>query len=706
MYRHRLLFCGALCHGCASIWDISTIRARDVFMRRRLLYVWLIVAPWAPAAAAQPATPPADSAPPPRFDTTIVVTPERGETPRIAVPAATDVLDRATLDTLPAVHAAEAASFLPGFNVMRSEWYAGRPVISSRGFFGGGEADYVVLLVDGVRVADVESGLIDWSAVSTTSIRRIEAYRGPAASLYGDAAIGGVIQILSDRPKRGGQLTATAGSYDSLTADGTVGRRSDRAGVTASGAARRTDGGFDHSGARELVGGGSADGTANGYAWRWSVSGADRDRDDPGALPLATLRLSPWTSDPMFRFDTVSRRDLSTNVTVGAVDQPWKPQARVYLATRSDDLIRTIPLAPGLGDLRARALASRAIGGSVEAEHAFGARRPAVVRVGVDLAHEHLETSYRSVAADTGAIGALNIEAAGRRLRTGFFASGSWQPSPAIRLSTGVRRDEVDDRGFGTSAASAQQAWSPRAGVAVQLADDGRLTLFGQVSRAFKAPTLDQRFDPRPFPDFRGGTFTISNRSLVPQRATNAEAGMSGAGRVRWSALVYRMTVDDEIDFDLRTFSYANIGRSRHLGAELEAEGRWWRRLRPVATYAWTHVGEIGGDEQLKNVPRHLATAGVSADLPGGIGVTGRYARTWGAFLDDANVYPLEGRSTLEVRARRPIGRHTLFVDVLNATNHVSEAFGFTLADFRGRLVPYAYPDGPRAVRAGVSVAF
>jgi iron complex outermembrane recepter protein len=157
------------------------------------------------AQAANPQTTPSDSA---RFQTEIVVTPERGETPRILVPASTVVIDAPALAALPVVHPAEVVSFLPGFHVAQSQFFAGRPVISARGFFGGGEAEYILLLVDGVPVADVESGLIDWSLVPTTSIRRIEAFRGLGASMYGDSAIGGVIQILTDRSASGGQLTA------------------------------------------------------------------------------------------------------------------------------------------------------------------------------------------------------------------------------------------------------------------------------------------------------------------------------------------------------------------------------------------------------------------------------------------------------------------------------------------------------------------
>jgi outer membrane receptor protein involved in Fe transport len=277
--------------------------------------------------------------------------------------------------------------------------------------------------------------------------------------------------------------------------------------------------------------------------------------------------------------------------------------------------------------------------------------------------------------------------------------------SPRIRLSGGVRWDGVDDSGFGAST-SDQRAWSPRAGIVVHLTDPGSTTVFAQISRAFKVPTLDQLFDPRPYPDFRGGTFTISNPNLVPQRATNVEAGVSGrvdTASIRWSALAYHMMVDDEIDFDVRTFSYANIGESRHTGFEAEVEGQWWKRVRPSLAYALTRVVDAEGDLQLKNVPKHVVAAAAAIDGPWAIGATIRFYHTGGAFLDDQNAYPIDGPATLDFRIRRPVAGHTLFLDVFNATNNVYEEYGLTLTDFRGRVVPYVYPGAPRAIRAGVT---
>jgi outer membrane cobalamin receptor len=671
-----------------------------------LALVHLIAGAPGMAAAQSQTTTQTGGAAVPRFEAEIVVTPERGETPVSLVPAATIVLERPALQLMPAVHLTEVLSFLPGFSVTGAGVHAGRPVVSVRGFFGGGEADYTLLLVDGVPVSDVESGLVDWTVVPTPSIRRVEATRGPGSALYGDSAMGGVIQVFTDQGPGGGQVSASAGSFGTFTADALYGRRGRAAGFTAAAAVRRTDGAFDHSGGHQLVASGNADGQAGGLLWRWTAAADGRSRDDSGPITRPMLASSVTASDPIYRLDTLDRQGFSNSFMLRHASLAGRPQVRVHLGARDEDRIRTILLAPGLGDTRSRSLSTTAVGVSAEGEQVVAATRPLRVRFGVDLSRERLDTDYRSLPA-LGAPGTIDSAASGHRVRAGLFTSAAWDPHARLRLTGAVRWDDVDDGAFGQgAAASRQRAWSPRAGVVVQLDETHGIVAFSQVSRAFKAPTVDQRFDPRPYPDFRGGTFTISNAALVPQRAVNVEAGVSGAGRIRWSAVAYRMSLEDEIDFDLRTFRYANIGQSRHVGVELEAEGRWSARVRPSVSYVLSRVGDTVSDLQLKNIPQHRVSVGVGADLPGAVGLLARYSRSSGGYLDDENAYELDGPSTIDLRVRRAIGRHLLFVDVLNLGDDVFEEQGFTLTDFVGRAVPYVFPGAPRAVRVGFTAAF
>ena len=634
------------------------------------------------------------------------MTPERGQTPRIDVAAATVVLEKTDLAGLPAEHPSEIMTFLPGFHMARPQFYAGRPVASARGFFGGGEAEYILLLVDGTPVADVESGLIDWSSVSSSAIRRVEASRGPGASLYGDSAIGGVVQIFTDRAVNGGEVTATGGSFDTFTGDGSYARRFRAAGVSVSAAARSTDGAFQHSSARETLAAGGTDGIVGGFSWRWNASAADRWRDDPGALARDVFVETPLVSDPLYEFDRVDRQDFSTAFQLSHNTSSWQPHVRMYVKSRDEDLVRTILLAPGFGDRHARVLSTGAVGGSLEGQYTFASSRPTLVRFGVDLAREQQNTWYYPVDTD-GKRGLLESESSGHRNRAGIFASASWEVASRVRVTGALRWDDVDDGSFRNESVDAQpqRALSPRLGVVYRLNDNGSATVFGQVSRAFKVPTLDQLFDPRPYPDFSGGTFTISNPNLVPQRAVNIEGGVTGGGRVRWSALAYRMNVEDEIDFDVRTFSYANIGQSRHTGLELESETRW-KRLRTSLAYSLSRVTDRTNDDQLKNVPRHGVAVNVGIDMPWAFETVAHYRRTWQAFLDDENQLAIDGPSVFDLRVRRQFGRHAVFVDILNATDDRYEEYGFTLPSFSGEEMPYVYPGAPRAIRIGWTMNF
>ena len=665
--------------------------------------VALLLAAWVPAAA-QGQVPAQDSGAnqPSTFQTEVVVTPERGETPRNLVPAATVVLDRETLSARPSVHPSEMISFLPGFAVARPRFDSGQPVVSTRGFFGGGEAEYLVLLVDGMPLADAESGLADWSAISSSTIQRIEAFRGPGASLYGDSAVGGVVHLLTNRSSRGGEVTATGGSFGTLTADAAWNGQRASLAYGLSGAARGTGGAFDHGAARHYSGGGRVERGTDDVSWRLTADGGWRRRDEPGSLSRDAFQRDPYASDPVYRFDGVERRDGSSTFAMRYASSGWLPQARVSLAARDEDLVRTVLLAPGLGDRRARSLRTTALRATLEGQHEFGAARDVVLRFGTDAAREGLETTYHAVSSAGIVQDDVSSGIDGHRVRTGVFASSAWEAAPRVRVSGGIRWDIVDD-GF-QGAGEVARAWTPRVGATLQLNGARTLALFGQVARAFKTPTLDQLFDPRPYPDFRGGSFTISNPRLVPQRATNVEAGLLGGGPIRWSAIAYRANVDNEIDFDVRTFSYANIGESRHTGVELDAEAAWGR-LTPSISYAFSRVTTEGA-LQLKNVPRHRLRVAAGVELPYALHLYARVDRADSAFLDDDNSIPLALGTTLDLRLRRRFGRHAAFVDLFNATGERYEEYGYTLQDFAGRVVPYVYSGAPRTVRAGMTVAF
>lgn len=642
----------------------------------------------------------------------LVVTAERGPEPREEIPASVSVLTRREIERLPAQDLSELLEFLPGFHALFRESFGGPPpIVTSRGFFGGGEAEYVQLRIDGVPVEDVESGLADWRRIRAADVERIEALRGPASSLYGDTALGGVIQVFTRGVPASGStasVSVSGGSFGTAAADLSYafGREDFQGG--ASGTYLRTDGSREHDAEESGILGLKTSGALGGGKWSLDLDASRTNREDPGALLSDQYASDDRMSDPLYRFD---RSDTDRARLALSFRQPAGPipyQATLYGALRSAGILRTLPVAPGLGNRTFRDLHSGAFGGILEGEKSwrlFG--RDGVLRFGAELAREALRTNYRFVD-DEDRKGPIVSSEDGARNRSALFVTGDFRLTDRLRLSGGVRWDRIADDFHLAAAMPIHQAWSPRAGGNLRLGDLDRapVALYFQYSRAFKAPTVDQLFDPHPFDDFQGGTISISNPHLVPQRAENFEIGASQQARnLRWEVLAYRMTVDNEIDFDPATFSYQNIGKSLHRGVEASLRLAALPAVSPFVSYAFTRVESRTGEhegKQLKNIPEHLLRAGLSAALPAGITADAIWTWMGKRYLDDDNVFPLGDASVVDLRLTRSFGKLAARLDLSNLTNTRYAQYGFALADFSGGVAPYYYPGSRFAARVGV----
>src|SRR5690349_7795901 len=91
----------------------------------------------------------------------------------------------------------------------------------------GSTFNQVVVLVDGVRVSDVQSGhyALDL-AVPIAMIERIEILRGTGSAMYGSDAIGGVVNLVTPADSSFGDLALRAGSFGAALAQGPVGSAS------------------------------------------------------------------------------------------------------------------------------------------------------------------------------------------------------------------------------------------------------------------------------------------------------------------------------------------------------------------------------------------------------------------------------------------------------------------------------------------------
>jgi vitamin B12 transporter len=130
-----------------------------------------------------------------------------------------DEVARAGVDSL-----VELLQRQPGIEIIQN----GGPGATSGVFLRGANTNQTLVLIDGVRVSSASVGATALEAIPLEQIERIEILRGPASSLYGSDAIGGVIQIFTRRGSDATRLTAGAGygTYNTRSVDGGVSGRS------------------------------------------------------------------------------------------------------------------------------------------------------------------------------------------------------------------------------------------------------------------------------------------------------------------------------------------------------------------------------------------------------------------------------------------------------------------------------------------------
>ncbi len=132
------------------------------------------------------------------------------------VASSVTVLDRQYLDQRQSVYLADILRDVPGLSVNRSGSAGGITEVRSR----GGEANQLLVLVDGIRANDpAANDQFQWQTLTTYDIERVEIVRGPQSAVWGSDANTGVINIITRRDTAGfsGGGFVEGGSYDSLS---------------------------------------------------------------------------------------------------------------------------------------------------------------------------------------------------------------------------------------------------------------------------------------------------------------------------------------------------------------------------------------------------------------------------------------------------------------------------------------------------------
>jgi vitamin B12 transporter len=153
----------------------------------------------------------------------VVVTATRQATRANELIADVTVIEREAIEQAGPTTLPELLSRQPGLHIVDNGG-AGK---ATSVFMRGTSSTHTLLLVDGMPLGSATAGSPSLHNLPLSQIERIEILRGPASSLYGSDAIGGVIQIFTRRGEGPMRLNAYAGV-------GGYGTREAQAGVSGS----------------------------------------------------------------------------------------------------------------------------------------------------------------------------------------------------------------------------------------------------------------------------------------------------------------------------------------------------------------------------------------------------------------------------------------------------------------------------------------
>jgi vitamin B12 transporter len=146
----------------------------------------------------------------------VVVTASRVPQPIQSVIADVSVITREEIERAGQSTFVELLQTQPGVEISSNGGMGSNASI----FLRGSNTNQVVVLLDGVRIGSVTSGTTNFGNIALSQIDRIEILRGPASALYGQDAVGGVIQIFTKKSGGKNQVNASIGygSYNTKNA--------------------------------------------------------------------------------------------------------------------------------------------------------------------------------------------------------------------------------------------------------------------------------------------------------------------------------------------------------------------------------------------------------------------------------------------------------------------------------------------------------
>ena len=558
----------------------------EVFLNKLLLFSVLTLAAVLPEIVSAATEIPA-----------VVVSAARTEQSTLTTPASISVISREQIEASGARHINEVLRGQGGVQINDLYGDGSRATVDMRGF-GDTAGSNTLILVDGRRLNNPDIATPDLNSIALEDVERIEIVQGSAGVLFGDQAVGGVINVITRKPGAlRHSLKLSAGSYNTLQLHAMTSQALD-SGVNylLSLDARESDNYRDHNEASYLNGFGKL-----GYEYETgSVFGElqyiNDELNTPGTLFADEVSADRRQVSPVYADDFSNAKTAIARVgLVQQLSDNWSLEAE--LTGRDTNGEFRLTSIDGTQDRRVVELTPRFIG-------FVPAMNNTMLTLGADAVDSEykLTTSFGDQVND--------------QLQSSVYAQAVIPATEVLDVTLGVRYAEVENDLQDTGAFATYPA-------GIQIDDDVTVGTFGLAIKA----TENWRVLFRADQNYR---FAKVDEYLQPvdQVILKTQEGLSVETGVEWASdsdtaklLVYQLDLDDEIAYDPNAGVFGaniNLDKTRRKGIITSGHWQQTKKLGYSASYTYTDAEVLSGPLAGKDIPlvaRHSVQLGSDYQL-------------------------------------------------------------------------------------------
>ncbi len=612
-------------------------------------------------------------------------------------------------------------------------------MVDLRGF-GAFAQSNVLILVNGRRFQDLDLQGFDFSAIPLNSIERIEITRGNSgAVLYGDGAIGGVINIVTKTAATApfaGRVEGAVGSYGFQEGRISAAASSGPWSTSVYGNSVGTSGYRQNSKLNQQNAVGTLNYKTPGWSSYLTIIGDRQAQDLPGALP--NLPSSAPFSNPIGLNNpraSVTPLNWATkqdwNITAGFTNTLGpgaelivdggvrrKYQQSNFLNYFNNPGFVFDPSTAGPLSYANTVMTTSSLTPRLDvSHHAFGV--PNHLLTGIDFYNTQYDSDrslspfdipihHYDIRQTTAAIYAMNtatvmpnldISFGGRLQRNVVNAQDAYDPAMdpnAGFYPTNPQAPPVD-----------MSEWQWAAHLGYEYRANSVLTFFGRAARAFRLPNADERVGSgSPF-----SLVTPPNLDLKTQTSYDIEQGLRVKwGRFNFESSAYLMELNNEIHFIPSLFLDINLDPTQRLGWENSASYQLTDDIRLHGGFAYTRAtfrdGPFAGND-IPLVSHWTGSAGATWDIwkkLAVLDVTGRFVGERRMDNDQTNTQPLiPANATVDVKLGGQYDRFFWSAAVLNLFNVSYFDDAIASAFTQGFYNAYPQPGRTFVLRAGAA---